>query len=220
MKKYLKLKIWYFLTKRLDLFEFQFVIHIVLGTCCMSDDFEDDKSLSMEFQHYFMEFHWNSCIISWNSIGIPVAMESVIYIATQLEPGIGQETVGVEASPSPIPVVDDTPADPTVAGQTAHVEANSKKKEYVQRSVVWDHFESIKDGKGVIMQGKCKYCARIYNCNAKKNGTSTLRTHMMKCTKHPHSMETRQALLSFQPVSNVGLAGGSEMFSLTAWKFD
>ncbi|XP_055960138.1 zinc finger BED domain-containing protein RICESLEEPER 2-like [Mercurialis annua] len=150
-------------------------------------------------------------------------MESVIDIATQLEPGIGQETASVEAipSPSPIPVVDDTPADPAVAGQTANVEANSRKrKEYVQRSVVWDHFESIKDGKGVIMQAKCKYCARIYNCNAKKNGTSTLRTHMMKCTKHPHSMETRQALLSFQPVSNVGLAGGSEMFSLTAWKFD
>ncbi|XP_050211389.1 uncharacterized protein LOC126661578 [Mercurialis annua] len=70
------------------------------------------------------------------------------------------------------------------------------------------------------MQAKCKYCARIYNCNAKKNGISTLRTHMIKCTKHPHCIKTKQALLSFQPVSNVGLVGGSDMFNLTAWKFD
>ncbi|XP_055960617.1 zinc finger BED domain-containing protein RICESLEEPER 2-like [Mercurialis annua] len=149
--------------------------------------------------------------------------------ANQLEPQIGQ-VAGVEAVPvhdsdsdgqnANVQMEANAGNDPTVAGQTANVEANPRKrKESLQRSVVWDHFDSIRDGKGVIMQAKCKYCARMYNCNAKKNGTSTLRSHMIRCTKHPSTVETRQALLSFQPVSNAGPDVGG-MFNVAAWKFD
>ncbi|XP_050214673.1 uncharacterized protein LOC126665798 [Mercurialis annua] len=98
--------------------------------------------------------------------------------ANQLEPQIGQ-VAGVEAVPvhdsdsdgqnANVQMEANAGNDPTVAGQTANVEANPRKrKESLQRSVVWDHFDSIRDGKGVIMQAKRKYCARMYNCNAKK----------------------------------------------------
>ncbi|XP_055959959.1 zinc finger BED domain-containing protein RICESLEEPER 2-like [Mercurialis annua] len=108
-------------------------------------------------------------------------------------------------------------------GQNNPVEANTRKrKEVHQRSIVWDHFNAIKDADGVIIQAKCSYCARIYNCHAKKNGTSTLRGHMLRCSKHPHSLETRQALLSFQPAVNVGVVpnSGPQMCNVANWKFD
>ncbi|XP_050211878.1 uncharacterized protein LOC126662034 [Mercurialis annua] len=142
-------------------------------------------------------------------------------IDSQLEPANGQEQADVEALnasqeaiPDPVPVSDGQK-------ENANVEANQKKRKVSQqRSVVWDHFDSIKDTKGVILQAKCKYCARIYNCHAKKNGTSTLRGHMLRCTKHPHTIETRQALLSFQPVVNDGCVAAPEMFNVASWKFD
>ncbi|XP_055959713.1 zinc finger BED domain-containing protein RICESLEEPER 4-like [Mercurialis annua] len=126
------------------------------------------------------------------------------------------------------PVRDGQPVDVEVEGNndpvavpTTNVEANIKKrKEGQQRSVVWEHFDTIKDSKGIIIQAKCRYCARIYNCHAKKNSTSTLRSHLIRCTKHPHSIKTRHALLSFQPVNVEAGSAGHEMFSVAAWKFD
>ncbi|XP_050222749.1 zinc finger BED domain-containing protein RICESLEEPER 3-like [Mercurialis annua] len=140
-------------------------------------------------------------------------------INEQSGPLNGQETatvgqnVDVEANTNPV----------AAGGENIDVEATSKKrKEPHQRSVVWDHFNPIKDPDGVIIQAKCSYCARVYNCHAKKNGTSTLRGHMLRCTKHPHSLETRQALLSFQPVVNVGQVPntGVDMCTVSNWKFD
>ncbi|XP_055961537.1 zinc finger BED domain-containing protein RICESLEEPER 2-like [Mercurialis annua] len=116
----------------------------------------------------------------------------------------GQFPVGSNAAASPgnVEAIVDPNTDPIPT-----VEANPKKrKESQQRSVVWEHFDTIKDGKGIIMQAKCRYCARIYNCHAKK--------------MHPHSVETRQALLSFQPVVNMEAAPGANLFSVANWKFD
>ncbi|XP_050207126.1 zinc finger BED domain-containing protein RICESLEEPER 2-like [Mercurialis annua] len=150
------------------------------------------------------------------------------------DPVNGQEAIGgqhpVVQGISPtgqISVEANTDTDPNLAGniggQNNPVEANTRKrKEVHQRSVVWDHFNAIKDADGVIIQAKCSYCARIYSCHAKKNGTSTLRGHLLRCTKHPHTLETRQALLSLQPVVNVGLVpnSGPAMCNVANWKFD
>ncbi|XP_050238992.1 uncharacterized protein LOC126688370 [Mercurialis annua] len=133
----------------------------------------------------------------------------------------GQSPVGQEAAASVGPSMNMEANPDPVADHVPNVEANPKKrKESQQRSVVWEHFETIKDAKGTTMQAKCLYCARIYNCHAKKNGTSTLRSHLVRCTKHPHSIETRQALLSFQPVSVEAGSSGHDLFSVATWKFD
>ncbi|XP_055959716.1 zinc finger BED domain-containing protein RICESLEEPER 2-like [Mercurialis annua] len=79
-------------------------------------------------------------------------------------------------------------------GQNNPVEANTRKrKEVHQRSIVWDHFNAIKDADGVIIQAKCSYCARIYNCHAKK-----------------------------MPAVNVGVVpnSGPQMCNVANWKFD
>ncbi|XP_050222128.1 zinc finger BED domain-containing protein RICESLEEPER 2-like [Mercurialis annua] len=134
----------------------------------------------------------------------------------------GQSHVGSDAAASPGQSQSGNVAANTdpVADHVPNMEANPKKrKENQQSSVVWEHFDAIKDGKGTIMQAKCCYCARVYNCHAKKNGTSILRSHLIRCTKHPHSVETRQALLSFQPI-NVEARPADNLFSVATWKFD
>ena len=48
----------------------------------------------------------------------------------------------------------------------------------------------------------------------KRHGTSSLRNHILTCTKNPHSKETRQSLLTLKPAGsesfasqNVGVLG-------------
>ncbi|XP_019158337.1 PREDICTED: zinc finger BED domain-containing protein RICESLEEPER 2-like [Ipomoea nil] len=78
-----------------------------------------------------------------------------------------------------------------------------KKRKIVEsRSPVWDHYEKIKDSTGVTIKGKCIYCAKIYQCQSKKHGTTSLRNHMLSCLKNPHSKDTRQSLLTFQAITN------------------
>ncbi|XP_055961063.1 zinc finger BED domain-containing protein RICESLEEPER 2-like [Mercurialis annua] len=172
--------------------------------------------------------------ICWIILGKKALVEAVTVI-TKMDPELsdlevlaeaavdGQSSVGQEAAASPgLSESGNVEANIDPAGDPVPnaVEANPKKrKESHQRSVVWEHFDTIKDAKGTIMQAKCRYCARLYNCHAKKNGTSTLRSHLIRCTKHPHSVETRQALLSFQPVVNVE-APTDNLFSVATWKFD
>ncbi|XP_055960801.1 zinc finger BED domain-containing protein RICESLEEPER 2-like [Mercurialis annua] len=93
----------------------------------------------------------------------------------------GQSHVGSDAAASPGQSQSgnvEANTDP-VADHVPNVEANPKKrKESQQRSVVWEHFDAIKDGK-----------------------------------------ETRQALLSFQPI-NVEARPADNLFSVATWKFD
>ncbi|XP_019155791.1 PREDICTED: zinc finger BED domain-containing protein RICESLEEPER 2-like [Ipomoea nil] len=67
-----------------------------------------------------------------------------------------------------------------------------KKRKVVEtRSPIWDHFEKIKDYEGIVVKGKCLYCARVYCCESKKHGTSSLRLHVVNYFKNPHSKDTR-----------------------------
>ncbi|XP_055961060.1 zinc finger BED domain-containing protein RICESLEEPER 2-like [Mercurialis annua] len=78
---------------------------------------------------------------------------------------------------------------------------DKKRKQIPVRSKVWEHFERIVDEYGKLLMAKCLYCAKIYNSDTKVNGTSTLRAHILACLKNPHSKDTRQTLLTLQPVS-------------------
>ncbi|XP_019171114.1 PREDICTED: zinc finger BED domain-containing protein RICESLEEPER 2-like [Ipomoea nil] len=86
-----------------------------------------------------------------------------------------------------------------------------KKRKVVEtRSPVWDHFDKIKDSEGIVIKGKCLYCARVYCCESKKHGTSSLRHHVVNCLKNPHSKDTRQSLLTFQPAPSFAETESSE----------
>ncbi|XP_019196335.1 PREDICTED: zinc finger BED domain-containing protein RICESLEEPER 2-like [Ipomoea nil] len=94
-----------------------------------------------------------------------------------------------------------------------------KRKVVESRSPVWDHFEKIVDENNVTVEGKCIYCAKIYKCETKKHGTSSLRTHMFNCLKNPHSKDTRQSLLTFQAVTNSD-ASPATVGELGTWVFN
>ncbi|XP_019166950.1 PREDICTED: zinc finger BED domain-containing protein RICESLEEPER 2-like [Ipomoea nil] len=97
-----------------------------------------------------------------------------------------------------------------------------KRKEVESRAPCWDHFEKIKDSDGIVIKGKCIYCAKVYCCETKKHGTSSLRLHVVNCLKNPHSKETRQSLLTFQPAPSSAGTQSSEGTEgvLGTWVFD
>ncbi|XP_019190500.1 PREDICTED: zinc finger BED domain-containing protein RICESLEEPER 2-like [Ipomoea nil] len=97
-----------------------------------------------------------------------------------------------------------------------------KRKEVESRAPCWDHFEKIKDSDGIVIKGKCIYCAKVYCCESKKHGTSSLRLHVVNCLKNPHSKETRQSLLTFQPAPSSAGTQSSEGTEgvLGTWVFD
>ncbi|XP_055961910.1 zinc finger BED domain-containing protein RICESLEEPER 2-like [Mercurialis annua] len=105
------------------------------------------------------------------------------------------------------------------ADATGAKPVDKKRKQVSVRSKVWDHFERIVDDNGKLILSKCLYCAKTYNSDTKINGTSTLRSHILSCFKNPHSKDTRQALLTLQPVDacpNENEGKGQ----LGTWKFN
>ena len=73
---------------------------------------------------------------------------------------------------------------------------------------------------GVRVRGRCKYCASVLHAHSKINGTSSLRNHLLHCTKYPGSKETRQALLTMKPKSNVEANDSESIGIIGTWKFD
>ncbi|XP_019161967.1 PREDICTED: zinc finger BED domain-containing protein RICESLEEPER 2-like [Ipomoea nil] len=101
---------------------------------------------------------------------------------------------------------------------TAAVPAR-KRKVVESRSRVWDHFQKITDSNNVTIEAKCIYCAKLYQCQSKKHGTTSLRNHMVSCMKNPHSKDTRQSLLTFQAVATSD-ASEPTVGELGTWVFN
>ena len=96
-------------------------------------------------------------------------------------------------------------------------ETEKKKRKGTElRSRVWEHFEQVKDDKGNVVKAKCLYCAKIFCCEPKRHGTSSLRNHMLSCLKNPHSKDSRQSLLTFKPDN----ASSDSVGVMGTWKFD
>ncbi|XP_019173804.1 PREDICTED: zinc finger BED domain-containing protein RICESLEEPER 3-like [Ipomoea nil] len=97
-----------------------------------------------------------------------------------------------------------------------------KRKNVESRSKVWEHFEKIFDSENKVIKLKCLYCAKVYQCESKKHGTTSLRNHMFACLKNSHSKETRQSLLTFTAVTTFDTQGGSEgvVGELGTWVFN
>ncbi|XP_050231416.1 zinc finger BED domain-containing protein RICESLEEPER 2-like [Mercurialis annua] len=115
-------------------------------------------------------------------------------------------------------VVVDGPTQQQVQGPQPQPEAANarKRKPMHKRSVVWEHYESVNDDMGRVVSAKCLYCARVYECHSKRNGTSTLRAHMLACLKNPNSKHTRQALLTMPNVQHVN---DGNLVNVGVWKF-
>ncbi|XP_050238141.1 zinc finger BED domain-containing protein RICESLEEPER 2-like [Mercurialis annua] len=113
--------------------------------------------------------------------------------------------------------VDVSNSQPSVTSQEA---SNRKRKAMDTRSVAWDHFEKIKDESGTVISAKCNYCVKEFACHSKRNGTSSLKNHILSCMKNPHRQQTRQALLNLQPMVNNGDGVNDKLGTLSAWKFD
>ena len=94
-----------------------------------------------------------------------------------------------------------------------------KRKETQRRAACWEHFEPIYEV-GVHVRGRCKYYASVLHAHFKINGTSSLRNHLLYCTKHPGSKESRQALLTLKPKSNVEANDSGSIGIIGCWKFD
>ena len=66
-----------------------------------------------------------------------------------------------------------------------------KRKATEPKSAVWQFFERLKDENGVVIKGKCIYCVAKLNAHSKKYGTSSLKNHVMTCSKFPYSKDAR-----------------------------
>ncbi|XP_019172864.1 PREDICTED: zinc finger BED domain-containing protein RICESLEEPER 2-like [Ipomoea nil] len=110
---------------------------------------------------------------------------------TSTDEEYGVEAQGTERNPQTNPM----PSPPVVP--------TKKRKEVESKYIVCDHFEKIRappaegETEGPVVEGKCLYCAKIYKCESKKHGTSSLKNHMKACLKNPHCKDTRQSLLTF-----------------------
>ena len=79
---------------------------------------------------------------------------------------------------------------------TMGVTSKEKRKAMSKRPDVWDHFIECLSKEG-DKNGRCKYCAREFYADPKRNGTSSSKHHISVCKKHPHSLESKQTQLKF-----------------------
>ena len=72
-----------------------------------------------------------------------------------------------------------------------------ERKELASRSEMWQHFIKIKDDKGFLKAGRCKYCHRDIKAEARGHGTSALKKHFNTCKRNPHvfNKDPKQATL-------------------------
>ncbi|CAH9067941.1 unnamed protein product [Cuscuta europaea] len=96
--------------------------------------------------------------------------ECVTFSTSGSQPPLSQETVVESQIPEPN-ITNEQTAPPAVSGQ--------KRKVVHKISKIWDHFDEIKDEKGVVIKGRCIYCAKIYGCHSKKHGTSSIMYYLL-----------------------------------------
>ena len=60
---------------------------------------------------------------------------------------------------------------------------SKKRKDPEYISLVWEHFEEIRNAAGVVIKARCIYCAKKINAHSKIHGTSSIRNHVITCLK-------------------------------------
>lgn len=91
------------------------------------------------------------------------------------------------------------------SNETSEVPNPPKRRKFVTKSIVWNHFERLK-GDPKDPHAKCKYCGVVYACHSKRNGTGTMKNHLENCKKYPYQKkrDSTQMTLSFKNKDKVG----------------
>ncbi|XP_077251806.1 zinc finger BED domain-containing protein RICESLEEPER 3-like [Tasmannia lanceolata] len=99
-----------------------------------------------------------------------------------------------------IPVLDSSEnATNTVSTPGDSSAQTSKKRAYLTKSVVWNHFTKEKGPDGIDERAKCNYCKKLFACPS-SSGTSSLKRHLDKTCIPYTSRDKSQKLLSFKSV--------------------
>ena len=90
-------------------------------------------------------------------------------------------------------------------GEGANLEAAQDdkpkgRKQMASRSQIWEHFTKVFDDKGLVKEGKCKYCDRPIQATTSINGTTAMRRHFGTCKRNPNKkMDPNQTTLQATP---------------------
>lgn len=57
---------------------------------------------------------------------------------------------------------------------------------------------------GMLVKTSCNYPGKPFARHPKKNGTTSLHNHLSTSKKHPHNMDTQQAISAFQQSLELG----------------
>ena len=100
---------------------------------------------------------------------------------------------GAGSGSSNIATVNAEPASqqPLVEAKKKPTAASKKRKETEPRSKAWEYFKKIKDETNIVVQAKCIYYSKIFNCHLKRHDTSSIRNHMLNYLKNPHPKEKK-----------------------------
>ena len=60
------------------------------------------------------------------------------------------------------------------------------RKQMASRSQIWEHFTKVFDDKGLVKEGKCKYCDQPIQATTSINGTTAMRRHFGTCKRNPN----------------------------------
>lgn len=85
------------------------------------------------------------------------------------------------------------------------------RKKMESRSDVWNHFNKIKDDKGILRAAKCKYCCRNMKADSNGHGTSALKRHLNTCKRNPNK---------FEKDSQQGTLAAFHGEGVSTWRFD
>lgn len=114
-----------------------------------------------------------------------------------VEDNIGSQVIGTQAV-AMVPVeqtqehgktVPEGPVNENVVIDVEKETGKAERKELASRSEMWQHFIKIKDEKGFLKAGRCKYCHRDIKADTRGHGTSALRKHFKTCKCNPHCFQ-------------------------------
>ncbi|XP_077237320.1 zinc finger BED domain-containing protein RICESLEEPER 2-like [Tasmannia lanceolata] len=117
-----------------------------------------------------------------------------------------------------IPVLDSSEnATNTVSTPGDSSAQTSKKRAYLTKSVVWNHFTKEKGPDGIDERAKYNYCKKLFACPS-SSGTSSLKRHLDKTCIPYTSRDKSQKLLSFKSVRDGDDV--EEWAGVMPWVFD
>jgi hypothetical protein len=90
-------------------------------------------------------------------------------------------------------------------------EKGPARKQMEPRSEMWQYFIKIKDDKGCLIAGKCKFCQRQLKADTSRHGTSALKKHFNICKRNPHV---------FNKDPKQGTLQATQGEAPTTWRFD